>query len=385
MSLKDEIKLLIQQVQAVDKNSMQISHRRWLGMSNPDVPEPDYLPLVIYGFDCNRPEEMNFWWEKSLRYPLEEQFDNPEKMLYEQLTRLRPYRRFQNDTTVAVYPNYGNAFLTSAFGLDIKTINNCTYPEHTLTCKEMNNLELPEDLSKVPTIARAIRFIEYVRSVLPEHIKVGLFFMMSPFDLAFLLRGQELLIDMYLHPQQVHYLMQLCTDLFIRATKLLKQKAKEPDDSYSMHTWTLAGGGHICEDSCILLSPELHREFSIPYTQRALDALGGGWLHFCGNGSHLLENYFTLEKMHGIQFGQIELNGTVEHVIKKLSQKRRSLVFHSQKQEHESYQEYFYRILKPLKNRKYICGEIKVYTDKNNAASLLDIWHEVQDKVFSGK
>ncbi len=42
------------------------------------------------------------------------------------------------------------------------------------------------------------------------------------------------------------------------------------------------GGIRISEDSATLISPKQIDEFVIPYDQKALEAFGGGFIHFCG-------------------------------------------------------------------------------------------------------
>lgn len=103
-------------------------HERWLRMSGGSgVPEPDYLPLVVKGFDRSNPDEWKHIW-----------------------------------------------------------------PERHLTREEVRTCSRPDDYSQCRSIRKAIEFVQYAQSVLPSEIPVGLFFMMSPYDLAYLARGDEL-------------------------------------------------------------------------------------------------------------------------------------------------------------------------------------------------
>jgi len=382
MKLSEENQILIEQIPPRDEDEAAVVHQRWMRLSGDSTHEPDYLPLVVKGIDRNCPDEMKKLWPGHIRFLTEEQFDDPEKMLYEQLFRLVPLWRFPGDGTAVVMPWFGNAFLVSAFGMEMKIVDDTVWPSRHLSRDEVKRLELPQDLAEAGLMPRVIQFIRYAKSVLPGHIPVGLFFMMSPYDLAYLIRGDKMMIDMYEAPEVVHHLMSLCTDLFIRATKLFKMEAGEPDDFYRYGPRTFAGGGHLCEDCCVMLSPELHSEFSIPYTRQALDALGGGWIHFCGDGRHIIDSYLNIPNLYGIEYGQLHLNGPVEQTVRKFIDHDKALNSPG-KESHESWSDYFTRLVGLLDHRKYIWTGAWAFTDeKETGKTLLENWHEIQDRTL---
>jgi hypothetical protein len=53
-------------------------------------------------------------------------------------------------------------------------------------------------------------------------------------------------------------------------------------------------GVRLCNDSALLLSPADLEEFVLPYDQRALEAFGGGWVHWCGASLLMVEKYLAL-------------------------------------------------------------------------------------------
>jgi len=55
-----------------------------------------------------------------------------------------------------------------------------------------------------------------------------------------------------------------------------------------------------------MVSPELRREFCIPYTRRALNAIGGGWVHWCGDGHHMIDAYLEMPDLYGFQLGLLQ-------------------------------------------------------------------------------
>ena len=378
MTLTDDIARLLDEIPPRDAEEEACIQERWLRMSRPGAAEPDYLPLVVSGFDRNRPGERKTLMEHD-RFPMEEQFEDPQKMLYEELVGLPPLRRYPGDGATIVMPKFGNAFLLSALGLEVRILDGKLEPARSLTREEARRLELPADIAQAGLIARAVRFIRYARSALPAHIPVGLCFMMSPYDLAYLIRGGELMIDMYEAPDDVHRLMAVCADLFVRATLLLKREAGEPAGFHRYFHSIHAGGGLLCEDCCVMLSAGLHREFSIPYTRQALDAIGGGWLHFCGDGRHITDNYLQIPNLYGIQYGQLELNGPVAETVRKHTAAGKALNCPLPRHEGETWADYFRRIVDRLRRRKYLCAQAGAFTDEETGGSLLDLWHEAQD------
>ena len=41
-----------------------------------------------------------------------------------------------------------------------------------------------------------------------------------------------------------------------------------------------------------------------PHDARLLDAIGGGTIHFCGNGQHLVREMLAIPGLRGLDFGQ---------------------------------------------------------------------------------
>jgi hypothetical protein len=56
------------------------------------------------------------------------------------------------------------------------------------------------------------------------------------------------------------------------------------------------------------LSPELYREFSIPYDNLLLERFGGGVVHFCGRGDHYIDILSAQKGVTGINMTQPEYN-----------------------------------------------------------------------------
>ena len=62
------------------------------------------------------------------------------------------------------------------------------------------------------------------------------------------------------------------------------------------------------DDSAMNFSPTMFGEFIKPCDQRLLREFGGGVVHFCGRGSHYIDQLSLCEGVTGIQLSQPSYN-----------------------------------------------------------------------------
>src|ERR1019366_64890 len=48
------------------------------------------------------------------------------------------------------------------------------------------------------------------------------------------------------------------------------------------------------------MSPDLYRQFVVPYNSRVFRAFGGGTLHYCGSAPQQLENFTATDGLTGV-------------------------------------------------------------------------------------
>lgn len=130
----------------------------------------------------------------------------------------------------------------------------------------------------------------------------------GPMDACELLWGSTIFYDMVDTPELVHQALSLVTDTYIAFMKEW-WKVAPPRAGFNVH-WGLLYKGNIMlrDDSAMNLSPEMYREFILPYNQRCLDALGGGALHACGRVDHWAPIAARLSGLTALNFSQPELN-----------------------------------------------------------------------------
>ncbi len=149
--------------------------------------------------------------------------------------------------------------------------------------------ELPEQIPRDYCDADPGGMIAYQQEKIERHVR----------------EYDNLCLWMYDHPEVVHDLMQQVTDALIEWVRLQKEVAGQAieDDAYVLGVKIPSGFGGvwISDDDCIVLGPDLYREFVVPYNSQVLTAFGGGSIHFCGKADQHVENYVQTEGLRAIQ------------------------------------------------------------------------------------
>lgn len=124
------------------------------------------------------------------------------------------------------------------------------------------------------------------------------------FERPWAIRGmQNLLMDYYLYPDQVHRLHSALCDLYIRYIER-SIRAFRPDGF-----WTSDDLGHQTQ---LFMRPEIFRTFLKPYYARIGETLAEHqihwWLHSCGNNTDILDDLAEtgLDVFHPVQKGTMD-------------------------------------------------------------------------------
>jgi len=278
--------------------------------------EVDILPLIFW-----RPQNVSV---PGKTYDMEEQFYDKEKMLYGHLEEIEDCAHNTFDALLCLRPNFGTVFIPAMFGLEYR-IPRDTFPWLTsrLSKEEIKQFRIL-NLDKIDIIKKAIEYLKFFKKTLPEWIHVYLPDTLGPFEIAHAVYGNNIFYDLYDDPKFVHYLLSLCTEMYIQVTEKLKEVlGEEKTICYHGHALSRGiymrnGGTRISEDSATLISPQQIDEFVIPYDQKALEAFGGGFIHFCGKNDCLLESYLKLDKVRAVNLGNPEMydfNTTMQKFI----------------------------------------------------------------------
>lgn len=145
-------------------------------------------------------------------------------------------------------------------------------------------------------VARAVKLTRRLRERLgTSRFWTRTFDVQGPLNTAALLWEQtDFLCSMISDPDAVHALLDRVTDHLIAMVRAMRVEMSPMGGNIWPYVWLPDDLG-ICftEDMMPLLSPELYREFGIPYMKRLADAFGGAFIHCCGAFEQHLESLST--------------------------------------------------------------------------------------------
>jgi hypothetical protein len=108
--------------------------------------------------------------------------------------------------------------------------------------------------------------------------------------LSILYGGEKLIFAMMENPEEIHAAVGLLADLYIEFGKLQLRGIpafRGGLGSFYYHAWAPAGTVWHQEDSVMLLSPELYRDFILPGDERIFGAFAGNIMHFHSVGGYI--------------------------------------------------------------------------------------------------
>jgi hypothetical protein len=270
-------------------------------------------------------------------------------MLYGHLEEIADCAQNAFDAPICIRPNFGTIFIPAMFGLKYELPKDTfAWITSHLTKDEIKKFKIPH-LSEVDMMKKAIEYLQFFKEELPEWIHVYLADTLGPFEIAHSVYGDNIFYEIYDDSSFIHYLLDLCTEMYIQVTEKLKKVIGEERGScYHGHAlvrgiYMRNGGTRISEDSATLISPKHIDEFVIPYDKKALNAFGGGFVHFCGENDYLLESFLKLDEVRAINLGNPEMYD-FDITMQKFVDYRKCYFGLWPKEESETLEEYIFRI-----------------------------------------
>jgi hypothetical protein len=130
----------------------------------------------------------------------------------------------------------------------------------------------------------------------------------GPLDIAELMWGGDMFYAMYDEPELVHAFLSLITETFIAFMKRWQTIFPLHPEINCYKFYHYLGGILLRCDSAMNLSPDLYREYAVPYDTRLYEQFGGGAMHFCGKGDHYIEVLSSVKGLTGVNLAQPEYN-----------------------------------------------------------------------------
>jgi len=388
--VSDDVKRLLDRVceliaERIDAGRIAAARRRHADMLAGRT--SDYIPMVFGKTVPETADLPDFNWH--------EQFYDPAKSLYMQLKDVAlPMAAAGGDGLPAVRADTGVVNCMSVLGAQY------IVPEHTkpvvsqyVPKEDLAAFEVPEDVTGLGTMPRVIEHMEHHLGVLRGHglgemVRVFHCDQQGPFDIAAQSRGHDIFIDLYEDPDFVRELMDKTTQVYIAVSRLCKRLNGEPlDGGQVVDYWMENGGVRMCADSDILVGAELTRELIHPYMERAFQAFGGGWLHYCGGvrgfkraeGLHLHGLFAEVDGLRGLNWTTA---GDWLGEMRRLKDLGLVHLGSLQREDGESLDDYFRRALDPYDDRRGMIFSPELRDGEADVAQ--ETWHKVQDERFGG-
>ena len=240
-------------------------------------------------------------------YNFKEIFTDKEKMLCSEVRAACAAVNGHSDTVPSIRANLGTGTVLSCLGLEQECFpDKMPWLKEHLTKEQIIKLS-PDDIQPRGTFARGLEMMRYFKEVMGDSIPIYVMDTQGPFDLAHLILGDELFIQLYDDPQFVHHLMNICLELGIKTHRWMKEVIDEPLTSlhHGNILYSDCFGIRICEDTTVLLSPGHIEEFAISYSRRLAREFGGAWVHYCGYNEGLTDSILASPEFKALNFGHI--------------------------------------------------------------------------------
>lgn len=286
-----------------DSKRLALARERQKKLFNQE--KPDRAPIIFYS--PLTPEQ-----EKLPNPDFHSAFYDLSLMMCQQLRGALGALNSNSDVVPSIRVNTGTGTALSTVGLEQDIFKDkMPWLKNHLSKEEIWKLT-PNDITIKGTMERVLDYTAVFRECLCEaglerDLPIYVADQQGPFDLAHLMRGDDLFIDLYDDSEFVHHLMELSLVMGERVTTWCKEASGEKD-SVCHHMNTLYAenlGIRICEDTTVLVSDEMMREFALPYTDRLAKRFGGAWVHYCGRNDALTKACCELPSVKGINFGLI--------------------------------------------------------------------------------
>ena len=255
--------------------------------------------------------------------------------------------------------------------------------------KHLSKSEILSKLSGKLTLSddflRALEYIDYFAdAVKGSGCRIYPVDLQGAFDVAHLVLGDSIFLELYDDPAFIHDLLSLCCEaIFLGMDECLKHipGSEQTVCHYNGLAMPRAKGGiKISEDTSTLLNPEHIQEFVIPYTDRILRHYNGGYVHYCGRNDHLMDELLKLDNLCGLNLGQPEKHDMI-NVLTRCA--KNNIIYYgcvNDKPENMTYKSYFSELIKASVSTEGRSNLIlHVYCNKENRDEILEGWEEAHD------
>jgi len=270
-------------------------------------------------------------------YTFTQGWDDIEKNFMTALSGVYTAALLKDDSTLSIEPNVGVVSIPEFFGVESELTDEGNSMAKGFNdphkIKEIIDRGVP-DFKNSPFNRKLEAFYKFAANVLSQYEKLSKYVhfnipnIQGPFDLVCMVYGREVLLALYDEPHIIEKLMDLMTDTIINVATYYKKKLELPMDSayHCCGVKLVRGGIRICDDSAVLVAGDVYRNLIKQRDIRAFSPFSGGWLHYCGNGNHFVDELFELEEMRYLHLGNPDLHD-FEHLARLAVEKEKIIIW----------------------------------------------------------
>ena len=193
---------------------------------------------------------------------------DPDKFLRAQLAEIEGQLAFRGDYVPSLCPALGVVGIPSAFGCEVIWWERDLPAVRPAISDPEEIFDLPRPDVRAGELGRMLDYTRYFVEQTGGCLPIRLTDLQGPLDAAALIVGHNnFLMAMLTHPEAIHHLLQMVTDLTIEVAQAQRAIVAEYGGEFvpSLHQpWLPDGFGFgVSNDECVMISVEMHEEFHV--------------------------------------------------------------------------------------------------------------------------
>jgi len=277
-----------------------------LQQASADYKPVNRIPLILGSVDDM--SKIRFPFSDWPVFEYGEVFKDPEKMLLDELLTVYEGTLIKDDKAYVIRTNYGVGIIPSLFGCKIiQRGNDLPWVKSVNSLNDIRKIVkkgVPDtNGGMVPMVSETQDFFRSKLHNYPnlrESVRIGMADNQGPFNIAVMIRGPDLFIELYSHKELIKEFLKLITQTYIEFSKSQKGKIDEEINIGYYFQYRLPGGVKIAEDHALSISPQMYDEFCLPYNARIGEKFGGISILLCGQTKNVIKNVIETPNLKGI-------------------------------------------------------------------------------------
>jgi hypothetical protein len=246
-----------------------------------------------------------FYMLKDDTIEVEDYFKDPYTSLEIQIESIRQHLELINDDYVPfLFPYFGACAQSSGFGGKVIFYNDKDpwLAEKVIKdVRDIDKLKKP-DVENAGLMKGVFKLMRIWKREVKDLLPIGLTDYQGPLSIAIDLMGvQEFLLGINDFPKKIKNLLEIITDYLVDSITISYKIIGERENVYFNGMYISHGYGKVTlsEDSLAFISPEICKEFLKPCSEKIFHEVGGGVVHWCGNGLYNLDEVLKIKELKG--------------------------------------------------------------------------------------